>query len=142
VLAKDGSDLLPGHIWVHKQSFLRENMKYLCPKTLQGMLNEQQVLIENVMSKSSGDALTMDQTKTLRAEKAAAREELVKALDQQTPLKWVDRVIMWCAEKMPSFTAGCEGADANAVVALALAKNSDVDAAAKRRTALIGKYAK
>ena len=50
VLAKEASDLLPGHIWLEKQVFLRENMKYLCPNVLQGMLKEQQALIEGVLA--------------------------------------------------------------------------------------------
>merc|ERR1719198_516969 len=48
VLAKDSTDILPGHIWVDKGAFLRENMKYLCPAVLQGLIAEQQDLVKNV----------------------------------------------------------------------------------------------
>ena len=67
------------------------------------------------------------------------RREL--GLAEQTPLKWVDRVIMWCADKMPSMTKDTEGADAATCVKKAfdgigadLAKNTSA------RAALIKKY--
>ena len=39
VLAKDQSDVLPGHIWVDQPAFLVENMKYFCPTVLDGMIS-------------------------------------------------------------------------------------------------------
>ena len=33
-LAKDESDILPGHVWVDRAFLETQNMKYLCPKTL------------------------------------------------------------------------------------------------------------
>ena len=142
VLAKDATDLLPGHIWVDKQVFLRENMKYLCPRVLQGMIKEQQKLIEDVMAKSASDSLDMAAAAKMREEKGKAKEALKAALAAQTPLKWVDRTIMWCADKMPSFTDGCAGADADARVKAALEKDTATSAAAKARAALIEKYGK
>ena len=56
-LAKDPSDCLPGHIWVEKQQFLRENMKYYCPMVLDNMVKEQQKLVNDVLKvagKASG----------------------------------------------------------------------------------------
>ena len=34
-LAKDESDILPGHIWVERQFLEVQNMKYYCPTVLQ-----------------------------------------------------------------------------------------------------------
>jgi len=140
VLANEEKDILPGHIWQPKQVFLRENMKYLCPKVLQGMIAEQQKMIQDVLAKSAGDSLSMDQAATMRKEKDAAKAALKAALAAQTPLKWVDRVIMWCADKMPSFAAGVEGADAKECVTKALAASTDVAKSAEARSALISKY--
>ena len=143
-LAKDPSDCLPGHIWVEKQQFLRENMKYYCPMVLDSMVTEQQKLVNDVLevaAKASG-GLNIDAVAKVRAEKAAAVTNLKEVLKAQTPLKWVDRVIMWCADKMPSFTKDETGADANACVASALAKAKDIEQSAKERAALVAKYKK
>ena len=40
---------------------------------------------------------------TLRKKRDEIKERLNKAVNKTTPLKWVNRVIMWCADKMPSF---------------------------------------
>merc|ERR1719217_312862 len=76
VLAKDAVDVLPGHIWVDKQTFLRENMKYLCPKVLSGMISEQQTLIQQVLEKASGSSVDMAMASKLRSEKEANKEKL------------------------------------------------------------------
>ena len=78
----------------------------------------------------------------LRATKAKMITELKALMASQTPLKWVDRVIMWCASKMPSFTDGVEGSNADQIVDKARAKASDVAESAKARQALITKYGK
>ena len=140
VLAKDSSDVLPGHIWVDKQVFLRENMKYLCPKVLQGMIAEQQVMIQDIMSKVASDSVDMSAMAGMRKEKAEAKEKLKLAMAAQTPLKWVDRVIMWCADKMPSFTASFSDATADECVKKALAAATDVVQASAARKSLIEKY--
>ena len=84
----------------------------------------------------------MDQkdVQKMRQEKAAAVADLRAMMEKQTPLKWVDRVIMWCADKMPSFAAGVDGSDATEVVTKALKKSADVAENAKLRTGLITKY--
>jgi len=138
VLAKDSTDLVAGHIWVPKGEFLRQNMKYLCPKVLQGMVKEQQLMVNDVVSRAAEGSVDMATAAKNRAEKDRAKQKLKDALAAQTPLKWVDRVIMWCAEKMPSFTK--EGADANACVKDALAQSTEVKKATEAREALIKKY--
>jgi hypothetical protein len=60
--------------------FLRENMKYLCPKVLQGMVAEQQQLIEKVQQKAAGDSMGMEEANKLRKEKDEAKENLKVAL--------------------------------------------------------------
>ena len=132
--------MLAGHIWVDKQVFLRENMKYLCPKVLQGMIAEQQVMIQDIMSKVASDSVDMSAMAGMRKEKAEAKEKLKLAMAAQTPLKWVDRVIMWCADKMPSFTSSVSEATADECVKKALAAATDVVQASAARKSLIEKY--
>ena len=124
------------------QTFLRENMKYLCPQVLQGMIAEQQELILKVQSimAEAGGALDQTQMQKMRKDKAIQAEELKQKLAAQTPLKWVDRVIMWCADKMPSFAAKVDGKDADECVTKALNDSKDVKEAAEKRAELITKY--
>jgi len=141
VLAGDSTDCLPGHIWVDKTTFLRENMKYLCPKVLQGLIAEQQKLIEGVQMLNSAASTDMAEANANRQKKDKQKEQLRKVLSSQTPLKWVDRVIMWCANKMPSFCDGVPGGEAKEVVKNAIAKASnEVDKTTKDRQGLIKKY--
>jgi|NorSeaMetagenome_1021524.scaffolds.fasta_scaffold192795_1 hypothetical protein len=75
-----------------------------------------------------------------------------QAIEQQSPLKWVNRVIMWCADKMPSFgeaflsddapttPAGEKAAAAAAAIEKAIAHNTMTDASNDRRKVLIKKY--
>ena len=145
LLAKDSSDLLPGHIWIDKSKLLVENMKYLCPKVLAGMVAEQQGIIKEIISASSTGSTTMTEAEKLRTLKGNAKSKLKEVLASQTPLKWVDRVIMWCADKMPSMTDGMDkGTDADAMVTAALASQSgkDLTTMAASRASLIAKYAK
>jgi hypothetical protein len=144
VLAKDPSDVLPGHIWVDQPSFLVENMKYFCPTVLDGMIKEVQGQVDNIMQKvaTAGASLSMGEVEKMRKDKKEAVEALKKLVASQTPLKWVDRVIVWCAEKMPSFCAGIDGSNADDCVAKAKAKSPEIAKSAADRQALITKYKK
>lgn len=144
VLAKDQSDVLPGHIWVDQPAFLVENMKYFCPTVLDGMIKEVQGQVDAIMVKvaAAGDSLSMGEVDKMRKEKKEAVETLKKLVASQTPLKWVDRVIVWCADKMPSFCAGVEGSNADDCVGKAKAKMPEIAKAAADRQALITKYKK
>ena len=53
----------------------------------------------------------MASTTKLRAKKDALEAEVQGLLNLQKPLKWVNRVIMWCADKMPSMVDGIDGKD-------------------------------
>ena len=140
VLANEEADVLPGHIWVGRDVLEVQNMKYNCPKVLQGMLNEMQGKINEYQALAAQDAGDLDHAKELRKKKDGVKVEIERLFTAQSPLKWVNRVIMWCAEKMPSFAEGIKGANADEVVKLAMARNSEVDAEAKARTALLNKY--
>ena len=83
---------------------------------------------------------TMEMAKSLRIEKEKVTGELKAMLHGQTPLKWIDRVIMWCADKMPSFAAKVDGRDADECVTKALNDSKDVKEAAVKRAELITKY--
>jgi guanine nucleotide-binding protein subunit alpha len=140
MLAKDEQDLLPGHIWVSRETLEVQNMKYNCPVVLQAMLNETQGKINEYQALVAQDADNWDAAKKLRAEKDKIKETIENLYESKKPLKWVNRVIMWCAEKMPSFGAGIEGKDANEVVEKAMANNAEMDANNEQRSALIKKY--
>jgi len=141
VLAKETSDVLPGHIWLSKQELQVQNMKYLCPTVLKGMLQDIQGVIDEIASKAATDSVDMATAAKLRIEKGDAVLKLKGLMKDQTPLKWIDRVIMWCADKMPSFGDGIDGASADEIVPKAMAKAADVAEGVKLREALIKKYA-
>jgi len=142
-LAKDSSDLLPGHIWVDKGIFLVENMKYNCPTVLQMMLAEQQKSISayHEAAASATAAASMEDAAKVRQLKDQKKEELKGLLAEQQPLKWVDRVIMWCAEKMPGFTDGKEVTSHQEMVKKALKENETgiVKTTNDKRAALLKK---
>jgi len=144
VLAQDANEVLPGHIWVKKSTLQVQNMKFLCPNVLKGMLAEQQKMIDEIVAISANaDGIDMDSASKMRVKKAEAVEKLKEMLKSQTPLKWVDRVIMWCADKMPSLTDTVkQGGDATSMVREALSKDSDLKETASKRTQLINKYKK
>jgi len=139
-LAKDESDLLPGHIWLGREELEVQNMKYNCPTVLQAMLKETQGRINEYQAIAANDTGDADTIKKMRADKEKIKEDIEKLYTSQNPLKWVNRLIMWCADKMPSFGGKFEGKDAAEVVGKAMAANSDMDANAAQRAALIKKY--
>lgn len=47
----------------------------------------------------------------MRAHKEALKEKIAALSDAQRPLRWVNRVISWCADKRPSFADGVPGAE-------------------------------
>ena len=47
----------------------------------------------------------------MRAHKEALMEKIAALSDAQRPLRWVNRVISWCADKRPSFADGVPGAE-------------------------------
>ncbi|KAL3893215.1 MAG: hypothetical protein SGPRY_014384, partial [Prymnesium sp.] len=61
-----------------------------------GMVNE-------YLSLDDGSSLLPEDVAQLRKQRESIKERLDQAVNQLTPLKWVNRVIMWCADKMPSF---------------------------------------
>ena len=144
MLAKDVSDCLTGHIWVDQPQFLVENMKYFCPTVLDSMVKELHEKVDAIMCRqaAAGDSLHIMEAERFRKDKEKSVDELKKLLESQTPLKWVDRVIVWCAEKMPSFTEGIDGSDANDCVVKARAKDKSVASSAAARSQLLAKYKK
>jgi GTPase SAR1 family protein len=140
MLAVNESDVLAGHIWVSRDELEVQNMKYNCPVVLQAMLKETQGKVNKYQELASQEVADMDAMKKMREQKGAVKEEIEKLFESQQPLKWVNRVIMWCADKMPSFGKGIEGADAKEVVEKAMASNAEVEAGNKQRDAIIAKY--
>ena len=140
-LAKDVEDCLPGHIWVDKSVFLRENMKFYCETTLKyniGLIQEQ-VNSYHIEAAAAAESTSHEAATKLRLKKNEKKEHLKQLLAEAQPLKWVDRVIMWCADKMPSFTKGIEGGDAASIVKKAVAEAKDVTDNEKKRAELIKK---
>jgi len=140
-LAKDQEDCLPGHIWVDKSVFLRENMKFYCETTLKyniGLIQDQ-VNSYHAAAAQAAESTSMEAAAKLRNMKDEKKKELKRLLEEAQPLKWVDRVIMWCADKMPSFTHGVDGGDASGIVKKAVDGAKDVAENAKKRDTLLKK---
>jgi len=141
ILAENETDVLPGHIWVARDEFETLSMKFYSPNVLQNLLKETNALVADYMSLDT-TADSMDAMQSLRQKQGAMKDKITAVISSQIPLKWVDRVIMWCADKMPSFGLNIEGANADEVVDKALAKNSEIDTNNVQRNALIDKYLK
>jgi len=151
-LATGDDDILPGHSWVEREALEVQNMKYYCPTMLQASLQEQQKLIESYHGLDDGTLKAPEEIARLRKDRDAIKDKLDQAIEQQSPLKWVNRVIMWCADKMPSFgeaflsddapttPAGEKAAAAAAAIEKAIAHNTMTDASNDRRKVLIKKY--
>jgi len=143
-LAKDEADILPGHIWVDRQFLEVQNMKCMCPSTLQSLLNEQGKLINDykvLLGQQGGDDYS--KAKEMRELKEKKKFEIEDILKATTPLKWINRTIMWCADKMPSFGDRVEGGkdmDAPTLVDKALAMNEECAAGKVARAKLIAQY--
>ena len=84
-----------------------------------------------------------------RKEKEALKKQIEEMIASQTPLKWINRVIMWVADKMPScadalyeHTPEAKSLDPAEVVkqAMALPKNAAVVKVRKERTTLLQTY--
>ena len=102
-LAKDEKDILPGHIWVDRSFLELQNMKYMAPRTVQGMASEMQGMMNDyVMFKQAAETTDISQIEAQRKKINEKKAAIEKAMVEQGPLKWVNRVIMWCADKMPS----------------------------------------
>ena len=73
-------------------------MKYNCPTVLQSMLEETQCKISEYQSLAGRDVVDFVDAKRLRTAKDETRRKIEQLVSAQSPLKWVDRVIMWCGE--------------------------------------------
>jgi len=102
-LAAAEADVLPAHIWVERQFLEVQNMKYYCPLVLAALLKEQQGMVNEYLSLDDGGSLSAEDVGKLRKQREEIKARLNDAVNKTTPLKWVNRVIMWCADKMPSF---------------------------------------
>ena len=147
-LAKDETDLLPGHIWVEREFLEVQNMKYYCPRVLQNLLLEQQKLIAEYHSLDDGGTKDMAAAAEVRKQQEKIKEKLDAAMAKTTPIKWVNRVIMWCADNMKSFgdealkAFPSSAADAPGIIEKAMTSNTMTVANADARKALIAQYGK
>lgn len=146
-MAKNASDILPGHIWVDRSFLEVQNMKYMSPLTLGNLMSEQNAMMDQLakLDSSTTEASNMDAAANTRAEKGTLKAKIEATMNSQLPLKWVNRVIMWVADKMPSFTdkvPGAAGMETAALVNAAIAANTLVATAKTDRAALIRKYKK
>jgi len=117
-LAQAEADVLAGHIWVERAMLEVQNMKYYCPTVLQALLNEQQGMVKEYLGLDDGGALSPEDVINLRKQREEIKTKLNAAVNKVTPLKWVNRMIMWCADKMPSFGEALvtEGLKTNPIV--------------------------
>jgi len=146
-MAKTAADILPGHIWVDRSFLEVQNMKYMSPLTLGNLMQEQNAMMDQLtkLDASTGEAADMAAMQQTRAEKTKLKEKIEATMNSQQPLKWVNRVIMWVADKMPSFTDKVPGAadmETSALIDAGIAANTMVVTAKKDRAALIQKYKK
>lgn len=144
-MAKDRSDLLPGHIWVDRSFLEVQNMKYMCPKTLGNLLSEQNELVNKFtqLNAQAGEGLDIAAMAKVRQDKDSLKIKIEDLIKAQTPLKWINRVIMWVADKMPSFADKIKGgADMSPddLISAAINANTEVVQTKKARAALIAKY--
>lgn len=138
-LVKNESDALPGHIWVEREMLEIQNMKYYAPKTLTAMLQEQQSIAKQYLALDDGGALNADAVAALRKKRNEFKEQLNTAIERQIPMKWVNRLINWCADKMPSFGDKFTGSPEEIVDKAIKANTATIESAAKRKE-LIKKY--
>jgi len=142
MLASGEDDILPGHIWVEREFLEVQNMKYYCPNVLQNLLTELNGKMSQYQAVNTSDTADMASAAEGRKKKESLKAEIEKLYEQQTPLKWVNRVIMWCADKMPSFAdqIANKGAKPGDVVEKAIAANTATAANSVARNALLQKY--
>jgi len=133
-------DILPGHIWTPREDLEVQNMKYTCPTVLQAIIDQMQVKITEYQKISAEQASDVDHAKDIRVRKEALAKEIEALHKSQEPLKWVNRVIEWCAVKMPSFGDGIDGANADEVVKKALEANHEIDTMNEERKRLLNQY--
>jgi len=138
-LAKDASDVLPGHIWLDRQFLEIQNMKYYCPTVLERLLREQALIKQKYLALDDGGTKDLATMATVRTERLKLKDELNANVVKQQPLKWVNRVIMWCADKMPSFGDGFRGTP-DEIVAQAIAANTATANVKADRKDLLAKY--
>jgi len=142
-LAKDEDDCLPGHIYVDRGFLEIQNMKYLCPKTLNSILADQASLIAKYTEVAGSQTSDHQEMLAKKQQKDELKGQITEAAKAQTPLKWVNRVILWCADKMPSFAdkiPGNKDMDAAELVKKAMEGNVAVAKNKKDRTELIKKH--
>jgi hypothetical protein len=73
-----------------------------------------------VMFKQAAETTDISQIEAQRKKINEKKAAIEKAMVEQGPLKWVNRVIMWCADKMPSVVpADVMSAEADAAAAVA-----------------------
>ena len=146
-LAKDEKDILPGHIWVDRSFLELQNMKYMAPRTVQGMASEMQGMMNDyVMFKQAAETTDISQIEAQRKKINEKKAAIEKAMVEQGPLKWVNRVIMWCADKMPSVVpADVMSAESDAAAAVAkgqAAMPESYKTLKGKREAVLAKYMK
>jgi len=144
-MAKDEGDILPGHVWVDRKFLETQNMKYFSPTVLGALLADQAVLMAKYIAVEMGGNVTPEQASALRAQKEGIKKELDAEIKKVNPLKWINRVIMWTADKMPSFgdkVPGCKDMEPAEVVAKALEMDDATKKNKAERQALITKYLK
>merc|ERR1711998_429121 len=66
-------------------------------------MGEQQMMVQEYVALDDGGSLSAEAVVSLRKKRDEIKERLNTQVKKATPLKWVNRVIMWCADKMPSF---------------------------------------
>jgi len=142
----ESSDILPGHIWMSRPALETQNMKYLCPSVISNIMLEQTSLLDKYVAINTNEGASMEKVREMRNEKDALKVKIEDLLKASGPLKWINKIILWCADKMPSIgdaVDGCEKMDAPSLISAALALSKPLTVAeATARASLITKYKK
>ena len=129
-LVEDETELQPGHVWVDRKTLEVQNMRYMCPLTLASITARQGALQRELAAIDTG--VTVDNVevmKQMRKQKQNLKANIAALSEGQKPLRWVNRVITWCADKRPSFADGVPGKEAlstDELVAEAMRHNTTV----------------
>eukprot|EP00316_Scyphosphaera_apsteinii_P002888 CAMPEP_0119328716 /NCGR_PEP_ID=MMETSP1333-20130426/74066_1 /TAXON_ID=418940 /ORGANISM="Scyphosphaera apsteinii, Strain RCC1455" /LENGTH=119 /DNA_ID=CAMNT_0007337653 /DNA_START=54 /DNA_END=413 /DNA_ORIENTATION=- len=118
-------------------------MKYYCPIVLGNLLKQQASLMQQYTDINTAEGGDMESMKKAREEKDRLKTEISTLIKSLGPLKWVNKVIMWCADKMPGFSdkiEGCKDMDVDTLISTAMTGNASTYDMKETRKALIQKY--
>uniref|UniRef100_A0A7S0P5L8 Uncharacterized protein n=1 Tax=Calcidiscus leptoporus TaxID=127549 RepID=A0A7S0P5L8_9EUKA len=143
-LARNEKEVLDGHVWIDRQFLEVQNMKYLCPTVLEGLLKQQAQMVDKYQAIDTSEADSdMEAVSRKRSEKKRLKASIEANVKATQPLKWLNRTILWSADKMPSFADAVPSKDdlsVDELVEAAVKANTATAATRVDRAKLIAQY--